>query len=119
MSEEFLQQCCPKDVTPGISKTKSQQREHQVAKRQFELKEEARLAKRVKKSAKRDRGAWLERLTAMGNWGNIKADTTRLTTQQFCRAPHRASSCTLSCALMRVCSQSLRLRKQTLLNLWE
>ena len=52
MSEEFLQQCCPKDVKPGISKTKSQQREHQVAKRQFELKEEARLAKRVKKSAR-------------------------------------------------------------------
>ena len=52
MSEEFLQQCLPKDVKPGINKTKSQQREHQVAKRQFELREEAKQAKRVKKTSK-------------------------------------------------------------------
>ena len=52
MSEEFLQQVCPQDVKPGISKTKSQRREHQVAKRQFELREEARQAKRVKKSTR-------------------------------------------------------------------
>ena len=52
MSEEFLLQCCPKDVKPGLTKTKSQQRELEVAKRQQELREEARQAKRFKKSTK-------------------------------------------------------------------
>ena len=52
MSEDFLNKCLPKDVTPGLMKTQRQKREHEVLKYQEQLKDEAVRAKRMKKSQK-------------------------------------------------------------------
>ena len=49
MSEDFLQKCLPKDVTPGLMKTQRQKREHEVLKYQEQLKDDAQRAKRLKK----------------------------------------------------------------------
>lgn len=50
MSEDFLQKCLPKDVTPGLIKTQRQKREHEVLKYQEQLKDEAQRMKRLKKT---------------------------------------------------------------------
>ena len=52
MSEDFLEKCLPKDVTPGLQKTQRQKREHEVLKYQEQLKDEAQRAKRMKKGYK-------------------------------------------------------------------
>ena len=52
MSDDFLNKCLPKDVTPGLLKTKNQKREHEVLKYQEQLKDDALRSKRLKKSQK-------------------------------------------------------------------
>lgn len=52
MSDDFLAKCLPKDITPGLMKTKKQKREHEVLKYQEQLKDDALRSKRLKGSQK-------------------------------------------------------------------